>query len=146
VIVNRRGKIVVAVAGGDFDGFTPLPESKIENPKSKIFSAVAVVEALDAAGRRCRGRSAGRGGSGGSDAEAVTEEELFVFPVEMEDLQEFFAGFGDDLGASGVGARCRGGGRGGVAAFEGGQAFIEAGEEGALFFEQGAVGDALVLF
>ena len=127
--------------------FVPIEDRESQN---RSPSAVAVVEALEVIGRR-RGRRGGRGVGrilerpGRADAEAVAEEELLVFAIEVKDLEQFRAGFLDDPGAFGIGAR-GGAGVGGVAGLERGEAFVEAREEGAFFLEEGRVGDALVLF
>jgi hypothetical protein len=82
----------------------------------------------------------------GAHAEAVTEEELFVLAVEMEDLEKFGARFLDDLRAGGIGTGGGAGGRcAGVAGLDGCKAFVETGEEVAFFLEERRVGDALVL-
>jgi hypothetical protein len=95
---------------------------------------VAVVEALEVRHRRGGRRQTGLG----ADAQAVAEKKLFVFPIEVENLENLGARLLDDLFAR----RVR---RLGGAGFQGGEAGIEAAEKRTFLFEERRVGDALLL-
>jgi len=74
----------------------------------------------------------------------VAQEELFVFPLQVEDLEDAGAGFFDGFGAESAFLRIgRDAGDGGI--LERGKAGFQTGEEIAAFVEQGGVGGALVL-
>ena len=89
---------------------------------------VAIVETLIL--RDVRSRRRGR--SYGACAEAVAQEELFVFAIEVENLEDLGAGFLDDFFARGIGStRGQGGGTG----FDGGEAFVETHEQATFAFE-----------
>ena len=99
---------------------------------------MAIVNALNVRNRWGDGRN----GCVGPGAETVAKEKLFVFAVEVEDLENFRAGFLDCFFSRGIRpARSRCG-----VGLEGGEAFVEAGEEGAFSVEERGVGRALVVF
>jgi hypothetical protein len=99
---------------------------------------VAVVEALEVRHRRGGRRQTGLG----ADAQAVAEKKLFVFPIEVENLENLGARLLDDLFARRVRAKRR---RLGGAGFQGGEAGIEAAEKRTFLFEERRVWDALLL-
>jgi hypothetical protein len=123
-----------------------------EKEATAVRLTMAVVEPLEGIGGG-RWQGVGRGGvqrrTGWAHTEAVAEEKLLIFAIEVEDLEELGPGFFDDLGAGGIGTWGDAGGiggAGGVSGFESGKAFVEAREECALFLEKKCVGDALILF
>ncbi len=105
--------------------------------------AEALVETTDM--RRGRGWKRRRHVAFARAAEAVAEEELLVFAIDVEDLEEFGAGFFDDVFALRIGAH---GGRGGlfIFLFERGETAVELGEEFSFALEKGGVGDAFLGF
>lgn len=104
-----------------------------------VRSRVTLVQALQS-GRRGGG---GRGCGFGANSEAMAQEQLLVFAVEVENLQNFPAGLLDNLLARRIGTR----GRGAViAGLERSQAGVEPGEQCAFAIEEHRIGHALLLF
>ena len=84
------------------------------------------------------GRQAGGGCGDPVGGQAETQEQLLVFAVELEDLEDLGAGLLEGLGVGGTGGFAPGN------LPEGGEGLVQPGEEGALAVEQGAVGGAAV--